>query len=137
MLRIIPFFLIVTTSLLFFVEFENEFFFKYFQLSPALCGPELIDQSILPIKFKSLNIFKKKNASFFRDPSLYSSFFKWSEHCYLFVEFDILKKKISLAIPRPSLSGIHRPIIFTKKIQVSGYFQKMPSLNRDIHHGDS
>ena len=46
---------------------------------------------------------------------------------------------ISLAIPRPLPSGIHWPINFTKKIDVSVYFQqkKMTSLNGDIHPGDS
>ena len=129
MQRIIPFFLIVPTSLLFFVEFENENnFFKYSQLSPALCGPEFIDQSILPKKLKSLNIFrKKKKCKFF--PGSFSIFqlFKWSQHCYLFVKLEEKEEKnskISLAIPRPSPSGIHQLIIFTKKIEVSGYFQK-------------
>ena len=34
---------------------------------------------------------------------------------------------ISLAIPRPSPSGIHWPITFNKKIYVSVYFQKRKS----------
>ena len=46
---------------------------------------------------------------------------------------------ISLVIPRPLRSGIYWQINFTKKIDVSVYFQKnkSASLNRDIHPGDS
>ena len=89
-IRYISAFEIVATSLLQFVEFENENnFFKHSQLSPALCGSEFIDHSILPKKLKSLDFFKKKKMQFF--PGSFSIFqpFKWSQTLLpLFVEFE-------------------------------------------------
>ena len=55
---------------------------------------------------------------------------KLSQLCYHFLsrfENKNIYFLISLAIPRPSRSGIHWPINFTKKINVSVYFQTKKS----------
>ena len=58
----------VPTLLPFLYSLKTKLYFKkYSYLSPALRRPEFIDQSFLPNKLRSLDIFKKKE----KVPSLY------------------------------------------------------------------
>ena len=74
----------------------------------------------------------RKNSSILNCPDFVTIFLEFWNFKYFFLK--------ALAILLPSPSRIHWPINFTKKIEVSGYFQKKiknTSLNRVIHPADS
>ena len=102
----------------------------------------------LPINFSkqiddSVYFQQQQKMQNWREEKGHFSFLNFPSFVIIFCQ--VLKMEIfffiSLAIPRPSRSGIHWPINFSKKNDVSVYFQqqqkKVTSLYRDIHPGDS
>ena len=86
----------------FFYSFKNKnYFLKYPLLSPALCRPEFIDQSILQKKFRCLEIFNKKpSKKFFQDPSLHFSFLNRPNFVTIFCR--VLKMRMIFILNIPS-----------------------------------
>ena len=114
----------------FFVKFWKwKFLFK---ISLAILCP-LLSRIYWPIHIPKKNCVwkfskkKKKSDKFIRDPYLHFSLLICPNFVTIFCRVLIIKRifEISLAIPRPSPSGIHWPINFTKNIEVSGNLKKI------------